>query len=199
MTEPSHYIARISVIGQAQVADLLGYARMSTVEVAEPPLQLLQTVPRLGTPLEIPVMRATSEASRARGTHSGRMRLAVKSGADQNKGRAGWRAGAERTAANAQRAPACRRMWAPAFPPASPTGHGVRHISPHPHRRSDVRKLSPLCQGTRLPPLGLLGSMGRLDKARRVHWECGLCRTGRRSCPGAKGSWAMMGTGGGAQ
>lgn len=50
--------------------------------MAEPLLQLLSTVPRLGTPLEMPVMRATSEASRARGTHSGCMRLAVKSGAD---------------------------------------------------------------------------------------------------------------------
>lgn len=82
MNEPSHYVARISMISQVQVARFLGYTRMSTVELAEPPLQLLQTVLRLGTPLEIPVMRATSEALRAHGTHSGRMRLAVKSGAD---------------------------------------------------------------------------------------------------------------------
>lgn len=44
MIEPSHYIARISMIGQVQVANFLGYARMSTVEMAEPPLQLLQNV-----------------------------------------------------------------------------------------------------------------------------------------------------------
>lgn len=81
MTEPSHYIAHTLMIGQVQDGDFLGYAGRSSVDMAEPLLQLLSTVPRLGHPLEMLVMRATSEASRARGTHSGRMRLAVKSGA----------------------------------------------------------------------------------------------------------------------
>lgn len=38
------------MIGQVQVANFLGYARMSTVEMAEPPLQLLQNVALIGRP-----------------------------------------------------------------------------------------------------------------------------------------------------
>lgn len=70
------------MMGQVEEADVLGYARKSSVDMAEPLLQLLEILPRLGTPLKMPVMRATPQASRARGTHSGRKRLAVKSGAD---------------------------------------------------------------------------------------------------------------------
>lgn len=50
MTEPSHYIAHILMIGQVQDADFLGYARRSSVDMAQPLLQLLSTVSRWGTP-----------------------------------------------------------------------------------------------------------------------------------------------------
>lgn len=40
------------MIGQVEEADFLGYAGKSSVDMAEPLLKLLETLPRLGTPLE---------------------------------------------------------------------------------------------------------------------------------------------------
>lgn len=118
MTEPSHNIARKFMISQVLMSNPPERTLKSVAAVAQPCLQLLQTGSHSGIPLKIPVKRATYEASKTRGTHSGRKKLAA-TVAPANKGaRAG---GIRSTAANAQRVLACRL----AFQPASSVGHGM--------------------------------------------------------------------------
>lgn len=155
--------------------------------MAEPVLHLLQTVPRSNTPLEFPAMRATSEASRARGTHSGRMKLAARVARTKTRGEQAGRLGRQLMLKGFLHADACGA----AFRPHSP------RVTGYPHRRSDncaghwscstgpASSLSLLCRTHRSPPSACWSGWAGTTKMAPRGRSLALFRW--PSCPGRQG------------